>query len=51
VNPLRYYAEVMRTTLLRGGGFGDVWRELLALAILGSAILATATLRFAKRLA
>jgi ABC-2 type transport system permease protein len=51
VNPLRYYAEVMRTTLLRGGGFGDVWSELLALAVLGGAILATATLRFHKRLA
>ncbi|HEY6005894.1 MAG TPA: ABC transporter permease [Anaeromyxobacter sp.] len=51
VNPLRYYAEVMRTTLLRGGGFGDVWPELLALLVLGGAILATATLRFHKRLA
>jgi ABC-2 type transport system permease protein len=49
-NPVRYYAEVMRTTLLRGGGFGDVWPELLALALLGGAILATATLRFHKRL-
>lgn len=51
VNPLRYYAEVMRTTLLRGGGFGDVWQQLLALAVLGGAILATATLRFHKRIA
>jgi ABC-2 type transport system permease protein len=51
VNPLRYYAEVMRTTLLRGGGFGDVWQQLLALALLGGAILAAATLRFHKRIA
>jgi ABC-2 type transport system permease protein len=50
VNPVRYYAEVMRTTLLRGGGFADLWPELLALALLGGAILATATLRFHKRL-
>ncbi len=50
VNPVRYYAEVMRTTLLRGGGFADLWQELLALLVLGSAILATATLRFHKRL-
>lgn len=50
VNPVRYYADVMRTTLLRGGGFGDLWQELLALFVLGSAILATATLRFHKRL-
>jgi ABC-2 type transport system permease protein len=51
VNPLRYYAEVMRTTLLRGGGFRDVSSELLALLVLGGAILATATLRFQKRMA
>ncbi len=50
VNPVRYYAEVMRTTLLRGGGFADLWPELLALLVLGGAILATATLRFHKRL-
>jgi ABC-2 type transport system permease protein len=49
VNPVRYYAEVMRTTLLRGGGFGDLWPELLALFLLGSGILVTATLRFHKR--
>lgn len=51
LNPVRYYAEVMRTTLLRGGGFRDLWPELLALALLGGAILAAATLRFHKRLA
>jgi ABC-2 type transport system permease protein len=51
VNPVRYFAEVMRTTLLRGGGFADVWFQLAALAVLGGAILATATLRFHKRLA
>jgi drug efflux transport system permease protein len=49
-NPVRYYAEVMRTTLLRGGGFQDLWPELAALLLLGGAILATATLRFHKRL-
>jgi len=50
-NPVRYYAEVMRTTLLRGAGFGELWPELLALLVLGGAILTTATLRFHKRLA
>jgi drug efflux transport system permease protein len=51
VNPLRWYAEVMRTTLLRGGGFADQWPQLLALLVLGSATLLTATLRFHKRMA
>jgi ABC-2 type transport system permease protein len=50
LNPVRYYAEVMRTTLLRGAGFPDLWPQLLALLLLGGAILATATLRFHKRL-
>jgi ABC-2 type transport system permease protein len=50
LNPVRYYADVMRTTLLRGAGFAELWRELLALLALGAVILATATLRFHKRL-
>jgi ABC-2 type transport system permease protein len=50
VNPVRYYAEVMRTTLLRGGGFADLWPQLVALLLLGGGILATATLRFRGRL-
>jgi len=50
VNPVRYYVEVMRTTLLRGAGFAELWPQLLALAILGGSILATATLRFHKRI-
>jgi ABC-2 type transport system permease protein len=51
LNPVRYYAEVMRTTLLRGGGFGDLWPHLLALAVLGGAILLAATRRFRERIA
>ncbi len=50
LNPVRYYAEVMRATLLKGAGFGDLWLQLSALLVLGGAILATATLRFQKRL-
>ncbi len=50
VNPVRYYAEVMRTTLLRGGGFAELWPQLLALAALGGAILFAATRRFHERI-
>jgi ABC-2 type transport system permease protein len=49
-NPVRYYAEVMRTTLMRGGGFADLWPELAALGGLGAAILLAATARFRERL-
>ena len=50
LNPVRYYVEVMRTTLLKGAGFGDLWPQLAALLVLGGALLAAATLRFQKRL-
>jgi ABC-2 type transport system permease protein len=51
LNPLRYYAEVMRSTLLRGAGFVELWRQLAALAVFGAAVLAIANARFHKRLA
>lgn len=50
LNPVRYYVEVMRTTLLKGAGFGDLWPQLAALLLLGGGLLAAATLRFQKRL-
>ena len=50
LNPVRYYAEVMRTTLLRGAGFGDLWPELLALTVIGGSVLAAATWRFRERI-
>lgn len=50
LNPLRYYAEVMRATLLRGAGFTELYPHLLALAGFGAALLAVATGRFRKRL-
>jgi ABC-2 type transport system permease protein len=51
LNPLRYYAEVMRSTLLRGAGFVELWPQLTALAVFGAAVLAIANARFHKRLA
>ncbi len=50
VNPLRWYAELMRGVLLRGAGLGDLWLQFVALAVIGFAILAAATLRFHRRL-
>jgi len=46
LNPLRFYAELMRGVLLRGGGFADSWVQLLVLAVYGSLILGLATARF-----
>ncbi len=50
VNPLRWYAELMRGVLLRGAGIADLWVQLLVLLAIGLAILGAATLRFHRRL-
>lgn len=50
VNPIRYYAEIMRGVLLRGATAADLWLQLTALLAIGLAILAAATLRFHRRL-
>ncbi len=46
LNPLRFYAELMRGVLLRGSGLADSWVQLLVLAAYGSIILGLATARF-----
>jgi len=50
VNPVRHYAELMRSCLLRGAGFGDLRVQLLALAAIGGAVFLAAALRFRTRL-
>jgi len=50
LNPLRFFAELVRGVLLRGAGFMDVWPQVLALAVYGAVILAIATLRFHRKL-
>jgi ABC-2 type transport system permease protein len=50
LNPLRWFAEVVRGVLLRGAGFRDLWTQLLALSVFGAVILGLATARFRSRL-
>jgi ABC-2 type transport system permease protein len=50
VNPVRHYAEVMRSCLLRGAGFGDLVVPLAALALIGGSVFALAVARFRTRL-
>ena len=50
VNPVRHYAEVMRSCLLRGAGFADLAVPLFALAATGGAVFLAAVLRFRTRL-
>jgi ABC-2 type transport system permease protein len=51
LNPLRWFAELVRGVLVRGAGFGDLWLHLLALALFGTVILAIATARFRRGMA
>ena len=51
LNPLRYFAELVRAILLKGAGLGDVAFQVLALLAFGAAILGLATARFHKRTA
>jgi ABC-2 type transport system permease protein len=50
LNPVRWFVEVIRGVMLRGAGFADLWVQLLALLVIGSAILGFAAARFRKRL-
>jgi ABC-2 type transport system permease protein len=49
-NPLRYFLIIIRGIFLRGNGLDVLWPQLLALAILGSAVFSFSSLRFRKRL-
>ena len=48
--PLRYYLVIIRSILIKGVGAEMLQREIIALAIFGTAIMTIAALRFRKRL-
>ena len=50
-NPLMHFIGITRAVLLKGARVADVWRQLLALALLGTTILAVAVGRYRKRTA
>jgi ABC-2 type transport system permease protein len=47
-NPLRHYLELVRGVFLKGAGLEALWTQLLALAVMGPALLAFAVRRFHK---
>jgi ABC-2 type transport system permease protein len=49
-NPLRHYLEIVRGIFLKGAGVEAFWPQLLALAVMGAAVLAFAATRFHKRI-
>ncbi len=50
LNPLRYFITVLREVYLKGTGLGFLWREALAMGVIGAVALVSASLRFHKRL-
>lgn len=48
--PARFLISLLRTVLLKGGGFSDVWVELLALLAFGIATLTASSLTFRRRI-
>jgi len=50
LNPTRHFAEIMRGVLMRGAGFGDLWFQLAALAVLGVGVMGLAAARFRTQL-
>lgn len=48
LNPLQYFLVVTRGIFLKGVGLETLWPQLLALAILGTLVMALATRRFKK---
>jgi ABC-2 type transport system permease protein len=50
LNPLRYFMEIVRGVFLKGSGIDQLWPQLVALAVMGSAIVVFSALQFHKRL-
>src|SRR3990170_6155663 len=50
LNPLRYFLVIIRGIFLKGSGPELLWREMLALFLIGSTVLTVSALRFRKRL-
>ena len=48
--PVTYFLEILRSIILRGAGWAELWRQTLILLGMGIAILAVAAARFQKRL-
>jgi ABC-2 type transport system permease protein len=48
--PVRYYALILRGVFLKGSALHDLWREALALLLIGMTVVTLAALRFRKRL-
>lgn len=46
LNPLRHYLEIVRALFLKGSGIDALWRQLVALLVMGTTLLWLAARRF-----
>ncbi|HEX4461731.1 MAG TPA: ABC transporter permease [Polyangia bacterium] len=51
INPMRHFVEIMRGTMIKGAGFADLSRQLLALFVIGATVFTLSVRRFSRRLA
>ena len=49
INPLRYFVTILREIVLKGASFPELWPQIAALFVLGTALFLTAAIRFSKR--
>ena len=49
-NPVRHFGTIARGVMLKGSGLEQLWPELLALAVIGMALLLASALRFRSAL-
>lgn len=47
-NPMRYYADAMRSIFLKGSSVGDIWKDVLGLAAIGGVMVSWAILSYRK---
>lgn len=50
LNPVRYFAEVVRAVLLKSAGPAELWFQVAALAAFGTVLVTVSSLRFSKQL-
>lgn len=48
--PLTYFLEIMRSIILKGTGMAYIWKDVLAVAVIGALLLAMAIKQFHKKL-
>ncbi len=48
INPLFYFIDVMRSILLKGAGFFDLWRQIAGISLLAFTLVTLAVLNYRK---